>query len=79
MSAFDSNAEAFAKGVAIAQGTYKASHDKYATSMDELVKVDRNLLDTPNVTFEWIEISESAYTLNARHKAGSRWYTAHDD
>jgi type II secretory pathway pseudopilin PulG len=76
VSAYNASAESFTAQVNVAQGAYRASNHSYAVDFDELTSVDKNILDTPAITFVWLGVNASGYTLNAKHAQGNQWYTA---
>ena len=58
-----------------AQAIYYSQNDKYTTHLNDLLTIDKNLLDAPGVTFIWVAANSSGYTINIRHTRGDRWYT----
>ncbi len=77
--AYNATANSSGKQAAIAQGTYDSVHDLYAPDLDTLLTVDRNLTDAISVTFIWVGVSDSGYTINVTHESGNKWYTYQDD
>ncbi|MDP8223187.1 MAG: prepilin-type N-terminal cleavage/methylation domain-containing protein [Candidatus Lernaella stagnicola] len=73
--AYNSTAESMAKNFRTCQGAYRELHEGYATNINQLLTVDKNLLDTPGLTFLWILAQSDDYVFNVRHERGDRWYT----
>lgn len=76
--AYNANARHFGKQVAVTQGVYESQNNVFATNINQLLAIDRNLLDSPNITFIWVGVDTSGFTLNVKHLAGSQWYTYTD-
>lgn len=76
--AFDASAVSAGKQFQITQGIYNSQNNTYATTLEQLLEIDKNLIDDPGVTFLWIESSTSGYTVNVKHIAGKRWTTYTD-
>jgi prepilin-type N-terminal cleavage/methylation domain-containing protein len=74
-SAYNGAAESMSKNYEISQGAYRAAHGNYATDMNTLLTIDKNLLDTPNITFVWVQANSTGYTFNLKHARGDRWFT----
>ncbi len=74
------NASAKSAGVQFKtdQGVYHAQNYYFATTLEELLTIDRNLLDAEGVTFVWVDANTSGYTVNIRHHAGTEWFTYED-
>jgi Tfp pilus assembly protein PilE len=60
------------------QGVFHAQNFYFATTLDELLTIDKNLLDAEGVTFVWVDANTSGYTVNIRHLAGTEWFTYED-
>lgn len=75
---YDASAKTAVASFKKAQGVYRSQYDGYTDTLEALELVDKNLLDSPGVTFEWIAADSSGYTMNIRHTNGSRWFTAQE-
>ncbi len=73
---YNAGAQSVVVQVQKTQGVYHTTNKEYATTMDELMTVDKNLLDTPSITYVWLAVNSSGYTVNVRHLNGTRWFTA---
>lgn len=73
--AYNASAKSAGRQFVSAQGVYDSEHDYFATNLDDLLEIDKNLTDSISVTFLWIDASASGYTINVRHESGTRWYT----
>jgi type II secretory pathway pseudopilin PulG len=73
---YNASAQSAAVHVAKTQAVFQSNNSRYAVNMDELLSVDRNLTDSPGVTFVWLAVTSSGYTINVRHNSGNRWYTS---
>ena len=76
--AFDSTAQAAGNQFQVAQGVHLSTVDRYASTLSELLTVDKNLLDTPGITYIWVDVNDSGYTMNVKHYDGTNWFTVED-
>ncbi|MCZ7583364.1 MAG: type II secretion system GspH family protein [Deltaproteobacteria bacterium] len=74
--AYNASAESMARSFQTTQAAYKAANGAYATEIEPLAALDKNLLTTPGLSYNWIEASDSDYLFNVRHVRGNRWFTA---
>ena len=68
--AYNSTAESMAKNFKICQGAYREINDAYATNIRQLLLIDKNLLDTPGLTYLWITAQPTDYLFNVQHERG---------
>ena len=74
--AFNTSAQSAKAQFNMAQGVYHANHNYYAVNFGQLLRIDRNLLDTPGVTFIWVAADTSGYTVSIHHVEGDEPYVA---
>jgi prepilin-type N-terminal cleavage/methylation domain-containing protein len=74
--AYNESADSMSVQFQIAQNIYKSANGNYATSLAELLTFEKNLTDTPELTFAWVGTpNRSGYTFQVRHRRGNHWYT----
>jgi type IV pilus assembly protein PilA len=73
--AYNSSAESAGRNTKTAEEVYYQDHDMYSNSLAELVRVDRNLGDDPQVTFTFYSApSVEGYTYTTSHYRGDTSY-----
>jgi len=73
--AFNASAVSMGRQFKSAEAIYFSQSGVYSTNIQDLLNIDKNLLDAPSVTFVWVAADTSGYTVNVRHSGGDRWYT----
>lgn len=73
--AYNASSRSAGRQFVSAQGVYETEFWEYATDLDQLLEIDKNLTDSVSVTFLWLDASASGYTVNVTHQSGNRWYT----
>jgi prepilin-type N-terminal cleavage/methylation domain-containing protein len=73
---YNAGAQHMAVQIQKTQGIYHTTNKEWANTMDQLLALDKNLLDTPNITYVWLASDSSGYTVNVKHESGTRWFTA---
>lgn len=76
---YDATAQTEAVAFMKTQGVHYSEHEEYADDIDQLLVIDKNLTDSPGVTFNWIVAEKDEYVINVKHKNGSRWFTASNE
>ena len=78
-NAYDAVAKYAGKSAQICEHAYHQFHgEKWADSLEQLMEIDRNLTDDAAVTFNFIEVNNSGFTLYVRHQNSKTIFTFND-
>ncbi|MCZ7582564.1 MAG: hypothetical protein M5R36_04100 [Deltaproteobacteria bacterium] len=72
ISTYDDRAKAAGRNAKLAESVYFETNDnrRYTNSLTDLLKLDWNLTDDPNVTFIFGDVNTSGYTFTTIHTKG---------
>ncbi len=76
-AAYDASAQSTGVNAKIAEASHRSLAGSYSSDIDDLLTVDKNLLDDAQVTFVWVSANSSGYTFQTTHQFGKKTFTFH--
>ncbi|MCC6157354.1 MAG: prepilin-type N-terminal cleavage/methylation domain-containing protein [Deltaproteobacteria bacterium] len=74
-AAYDASAQSTGINAKIAEESHKSLAGAYSSNLQDLLTVDKNLLDDGQVTFVWVSANSSGYTFQTTHQFGKKTFT----
>jgi hypothetical protein len=69
---YNRSAESVGRNAKVAEEVYYQDHDSYTNQLTQLIRVDRNLADDPEVTFTFFGANIEGYTYKTSHYRGDK-------